>query len=473
MPVPLPRPLPPTAARAAARLVAAAVLVAAALLAAPEAAAQPLAFGAADDPLELGSSPSSPDRVVLEAYGGPAFLRAGWRTALHGEATVLRGRFSASVGGALHPGSGGLYPREADDPYDALRAVRYVRVQPREGGRGPYARVGPLTGVTLGTGMLARRYRTDPAWDERRIGAEAAVRGRGVRAGAFIGDVLGGGVLGAEVEVGTGLGVGRARGLRLGLAAVHDLSLPASGETPSGETALTGVEAVVRGDLFAQDGLRVSPYVSAAQLLGKGGGVGVGLAVEADDLGAVARGHARLGLVASRGRFAPGFVGPFYAVAAGRQRIVAANSAFDDDPGVVLAGTPLDSLRGGLDLTADLRAVAFGRVEAMLYARRHYGPGARSAFSLRLAARAGETRFELGLEKEGFRSLFSLFGGSLGELNTLVLDVAVPVEALGAHAFVRSRYGYRRIPGAETEGGPRLFLVERRFEPMLGLRARF
>ena len=440
-----------------------------ALSLAAAASAQAPAFGSGDDPLELGSSPTSPDRVLLSAYGGPAFLRSGWRTGVRAEATVLRGRFSASVGGAVHPGGDGLYAREADDAYDALRLVRYVRLQPREGGRGPYARVGPLQGVTLGTGMLARRYRTTAAWDERRVGAEGAAEGRGVRTGAFIGDVLGGGVLGAEVEVGTGLGLGRARGLRLGLAAVHDLSLPASGDS-----SLTGVEATLRGDIFAQDGLRVAPYVSAAQVLGKGGGVGVGVGIEADDLGGVARAHARLGVVASRGRFAPGLVGPFYSVGGGRQRIVAANSAFDADPGLVLAGTPIDSLRGGFDITADLRAVAFGRVEALLYARRHFGPGALSAFSLRLAARAGETRFELGLEKEGFRSLLTLFGGSLGEQNTLVLDVAVPVEALGgARAFIRSRYGYRRLADAEAEGGPALYLVERRFEPYLGVRARF
>lgn len=438
--------------------------LAVALASAPE--AQPPAFGSAEDPFELGASPTSPDRVTWSAYGGPAFLRSDWRTGIRAEASVLRGRVSASVGGEIHPGTDGLYEDEADNARDLLRLVRYVRLQPRQGQTGLYARLGPLQSVTLGTGMLARRYRTTAAWNDRRLGAElATASGGSVRGAAFVGDVTGGGVAGAEIEIETGIDVGPARGLRVGVAAVHDLSLPASGDS-----SLTGVEATLKGDLFSEGGLALSPYVSYARYLGKGGGLGVGLALDGRDLGSVARAHARIGIVASRGRFGPGFIGPFYSVNGGTQRIAVANSFYDDDPTLDLAGTPIDSVNGGLDFTVDLRAVAFGRVEAMLYTRRHLGPRPLSAFSLRLAARAGETRFELGLEKQGFRSLLrTLFGGSLGEENSLILDIAVPVRALGgARAFVRSRYGYRQIEG----DGPTRYLVERRFEPYIGLRTR-
>ena len=434
-----------------------------AFLVASAASAQPPAFGSADDPLELGASPTSAARVEVAAYGGPAFVRAGWRTGVRVEANVLAGRFSASLGGAVHPGEGGLYPREADDVYDALRLVRYVRFQPRDGS-GAYARVGPLHNATLGAGLLARRYRTTAAWDERRVGAELALGGPSARLAAFVGDVTGGGVAGAEVEIGTGISVPRARDLSVTLGAVHDLSLPLRGDS-----SLTGVEATVRGALFAQDGFEIGPYVSFAQILGKGGALGAGVGLEAPDLGGVARAHAALGVVVSRGRFIPGHFGPFYSVGAGRQRIVDADSFFDADPGTTLAGTDIDSADGGVAITADLRGVAFGRFEGLLYARRHIGPRPLSAYSLRLAARAGGARFELGLEKQGFRSLLSLFGGDLGEENTLILDIATPVAALGgADVFVRSRYGYRRV----GEGEPERYLVERRFEPFVGLRAR-
>lgn len=438
-----------------------------ALLAA-SASAQPPAFGSADDPLELGASPTSPDRVELSAYGGPAFVRAGWRAGVRAEAAVLRGPWSASIGGALHPGDGGFYPREADDAYDALRLVRYVRFQPRAGGGGPYVRLGPLHNATVGTGLLARRYRTTAAWDERRIGAEAAIGDDRAGAGAFIGDITGGGIVGAEGTLPVGVSLPYAENLRLSVAAVHDLSLPVSGDS-----SFTGVEGALHGSFFNQDGLTVGPYLSYGRVLRRGGALGLGVSARADDLGAVARAHARLGVVASRGRFIPGYVGPFYSVGSGRQRVVVADSFYVPGAAPTFAGTPIDSANGGVAFETDLRAVAFGRVEALLYARRHFGPRALSAFSLRLAARAGDTRFELGLEKQGFRSLLSLFGGDLGEENTLLLDIATPISALGgAHLFVRSRYGYRRIPDAEADGED-LYLVERRFEPFIGLRSRW
>ncbi|MEM1054125.1 MAG: hypothetical protein AAGI52_01260 [Bacteroidota bacterium] len=428
--------------------------------------AQPPAFGSADDPLELGASPTSPDRVVVGGYAGPAFLRSGWRTGIRAEATVLHGPFSASIGGAVHPGDGGFYPREADDAYDALRLIRYIRLQPRQGGGSAYARIGPLENATLGAGLLARRYRTTAAWDERRIGAEASIGDPSARVSGFVGDLTGGSVAGAEVEFGTGISVPRVEDLRLSIGAVHDLSLPLSGDS-----SYTGVEATVQGALFSQDGFEVGPYVSYARLLGRGGAVGVGVEVEAPDLGAVARTHARLGLIVSGGRFIPGHVGPFYSVGAGRQRVVDADSFFDPEAPIAFAGTPIDSANGGVALVTDLRAVAFGRFEGLLYARRHFGPRPLSAFSLRLAARAGDTRFELGLEKQGFRALLSLFGGDLGEENTLVLDIATPVPALsGADLFVRSRYGYRRVSGGD---GTDSYLVERRFQPFIGFRHRW
>ena len=46
-----------------------------------------------------------------------------------------------------------------------------------------------------------------------------------------------------------------------------------------------------------------------------------------------------------------------------------------------------------------------------------------------------------------------------------MLDVTAPVGA-GGQLFVRSRYGYRRLPG----DGPGRFLAERRFEPLVGVR---
>ena len=443
-------------------------LVAAALALLPAlAGAQPLAFGSSDDVMELGSAPVPYDVVVGGAYGGPAYLPDTWRGAARAEVEAARGRFSVGVGTTLHPASGGLYDPEADEAYDALRAVQYVRLNATPGSR-LYARLGPTERVTLGTGALVRGYRTTTAYDERALGAEAAGAGRRLAGGVFADDLRFDGVVGGEAVLATDLRLGPVRALALGLAAVHDLG--ASGL--AGDSSLTGAEATVRGLLFGDGVLSASPFVTHARYLGRGGTVGAGLDLAAENIGDRLRGRVRAAVFASSAGFVPGYVGPFYAVSNGRDRIVEDDTFFDAAPGVALAGTPLDSLGVGLDLVLDVGVVAFGAVEVSQHVRRHVGGEAASAYGLRVAGRVvGGPRLAFELQREGFSGFFDLVG-SLGDLNTLVLEVGVPVGRFG-EVLVRSRYGYRRLgpdDGFGAEGGAGRFLVERRFEPLVGLR---
>ena len=428
-----------------------------ALAAARPLAAQSSGFGSGDDVWEA----TEPDGVA--GFAGPAFVRAGWRTAVHGRATASSGRLRASAQATLHPGEGGFYPGEADGLSDLTRAVGFVRLE-RPGTRGLYARLGPLRRVTLGTGLVVDHYATTAAPDDQRLGAEAELRTAAATVRAFIGDATGAGVAGASLRLRTGLDAPRARNLRFGAALVHDLDLPLAGDS-----SFTAAEVSVSGVALDAGGGTLGPYVSAAHVLHHGSGLGVGLAASADEFSGIGRAHARLGVVVSWGRFAPGLVGAFRQVEGGRGRIVDSETYFDDGRPAELAGTPIDSLAGGLDLVADLGVAAFGRFEVGSHVRRHLGPGAVSAFGARVAAVAGGARLELAVERQGFRGLLGLVG-DLGEQNTLVFDLDVPIERLGARAFVRSRYGYRRVPEADL--GPDRFVIERRFEPMLGLRAR-
>ena len=427
--------------------------------AAPGAAAQPLSFGSADDLFERGSGRAEAERGTLSLFGGAAYLPDTWRGAVRGRLELERGPLSASVAATLHPAVGGLYGPEADEAYDLLRAVEYVRLNPAPG-RPVYARLGPTEQVTLGVGALARGYRTTTAWDERTLGAEAAVETQAFSAAAFTDDVRLGGVVGGEAEVRTPLGVGPVGGLRVGAGIVHDAGL-------RGDSALTGIEATLRGDLggprFAPDApIGVVPFVTAARYLGKGSTLGAGLDVEAFRFSPTLRARARAAVFVSSARFVPGYVNPFYAVSNADERIVSGLVA-GDAGGTV--GTPLDSLSGGVDLVLDLRFLAFGRFEVEQYLRGHLGPERASAYGLRVAARLPRrARAELGVERQGFGSPFSFIAG-LGDENALVLDIAAPLGR-GAQAFVRSRYGYRRLRG-EAENR---FIAERRFEPLVGVR---
>lgn len=321
--------------------------------------------------------------------------------------------------------------------------------------------------MTLGTGALARGYSTTSAWDERALGVEAAIEQGPATAGVFTDDVRLNGVIGGQVEAQTGINLGRLRGLRVGVAGVHDLGLPQA----QGDSSLTGLEAWVSAEWIGDETFSVSPFVTTASYLGRGRTVGVGVDAGAYNLSNAFRAALQVAVYASGSGFAPGHVGPFYAVSNSRERIVTTDSFYDEDPGLDLAGTPLDSVRSGVDIVANLRLLAFGRFEIAQYVRRHIGEDRLSAYGLRLGAELpGDAEIAFDVERQGFRGLLNLFG-NLGEENALRLDVRVPLASPFV-LLVQSRYGYRTLSVDEVgqEALPdRRFLIERRFEPMVGL----
>ena len=430
--------------------------------------AQPVSFGSADDPLELGSGGRRGVRFAAGVLAGPAYLPDTWRTGVRAEVEGQQGVWSVALAQTVHPGAGGLYGPEGDEAYDALRTIRYVRLNPI-GGDGLYARLGPTDRMTLGSGALVRQYRTTTAWDERRVGLETALVGRRTRVGAFTDDVLLTGVVGGEVRVGLPGRIGPVGNLRLVAAAVHDLGAPGV----TGDSSLTGVEVTAKGTWERESPLPLVPFVTHARYLGHGSTLGAGLEVSASNIADALRLTGRAALFASTRDFVPGYVGPFYAVSNSVERIIDDGSFFDADPRVETVGTPLDSLSAGLDVVLDLRLVAFGRFEVSQHVRRHLGPDRVSAYGIRLAGRLpGGGHLEFGLERQGFRGFFDLIG-SLGDENALLLDVALPVGNRG-RVFVRSRYGYRLLDAADgeafVESARPSYLVERRFEPLVGLR---
>lgn len=431
-------------------------------------AAQPIPFGSSDDPLEWGSTLRPEDGLAVGVGGGPAYLPDEWRAGAHTSLDASAGRLSLGLGQTIHSGDSGLYGPEDDELYDLARVVRYVRWNAVPG-QPTYARLGPTQRVSLGVGALVSRYRTTTAWDERSLGAEAAIETRTLRATAFVDDALrADGVVGGEVALRSRLRLGPVTDLGLTLGGVHDLGQSGL----SGDSSLTGFEATLRGAYAGLGPVLLRPFVTHAQYLGKGGTVGAGVDVGAPNIGDQARARARVAVFASSGRFVPGHVGPFYSISNATDRIVDDGSFYNPGVASELAGTPLDSLSGGVDLVADLRLIVFGRLEVSQYARRHIGNERASSYSLRLAGRLPDNGLvEFGLERQDFRGFFDLIQ-DLGALNTLVLNVHVPVGNRGM-VFVRSRYGYRRLTeadGAEYADGPGRFLVERRFEPMVGIR---
>ena len=439
--------------------------------------AQTAPFGSSGDPLETPFGRFGRG-LRATAYVGPAFLGASWWTAASADVEGRVGPVGFGLGGTLHARPGDRYEPATDELYDAVRLVRYARLEPSA--RFPlYARVGPIERVTLGSGHLVRDYRSTTAWDERTLGAEAAVQSEGVSFGAFVGDVRfwqSRGVAGGFADV---VLAPRARGalgtLRLGLGGVHDTGLPL-------DTTVTGLQAEIAGSVFSVATLALSPYVSYAEYRGYGRSLAVGADFGAPDVLDVARLRLRLAVFANSDGFTPGYVGPFYSISNVTDRIVTAASFFETDSVLAYAGVPLGEVEGGVDVLTQAELLALGSFEFFYHFRRHYGDQPLSDFSLRVALRPSLVegfRVALGIERQGLDSFFSLFR-DLEDQNTLVFDIDYPLRDF-LHLSVRSRYGYRRLPadeaGPRLEADPRpdaplLFLVQRRFEPLIGLRLR-
>ncbi len=428
--------------------------------------AQPLGFGSSDDPLESPLTLFESPPFVGTVYAGPAYVGSEWTLGLALDAEGQRGSLRGALAATIHVDEDGLYRPEVDEPIDALRAVRYLRLEPTA--RRPlYVRFGPLQRVELGTGHLVRGFGTWAAPDERAPGLEAAAVLGPVEATAFVEDVRLDGVVGGSVSASPFRRAAgpRLQSVRLTLAAVHDLGL-------HGESATTAGSADARFDLVRIGGIALSPWASYARYLEHGQSLGVGADVGASDLVGTARVRLRLGAFASSNGFTPGYFSPLYALSNPRDRIVVADTYYDaDTTSTGLAAVPLDSARGGLDLVGELRILAFGQFEVYQHLRRHVGVGEQSAYAARFAFRPRDpngVRLAVAFERQDFKSFFGLFS-RLKDENALVLDVDAPLP-YGLRLSVRSRYGYRRL---EDDGDARRFLVQRRFEPLVGIRAVF
>ncbi len=436
------------------------------LMAAGPAAAQGLVFGSADDPAEAPPDALSRSRAHLSVYGGPSYLGADWFGGLGFEAEGALGPLAVRLEGRYRADTDGLYEDDADELYDALRLVRYARLNPTPQ-RPVYARLGPIRRLTLGPGHLVRDFATTADWDERTVGVEAALSSRLLQLGGFTSDVRMDRLVGGRLAL-RPFGLSRRPGLGslvLGATAVHDLGL-------DGEAQTTAFSADARFDVLGLGDFRLTPFVSYAEFLEYGSGLAVGASFGSNDLASLGRLRAGLGLTQSNDGFIPGYFNAFYPVENPAARIVDSDAFFRSRDTTATVGTPLAEASGGTALFFELEAVVFGTVELSQYVRRDFG-GSTGDYSLRLTVspdRGRDFRFLFELHRQGLDDFGDLFSDLTDEaLLIFHLDYAVrpPVRL-----FLRSRYGYTGLTDGLPLDGAERYLVERRFEPMVGITIR-
>ncbi|PSQ75885.1 MAG: hypothetical protein BRD37_07945 [Bacteroidetes bacterium QH_8_67_23] len=403
--------------------------------------AQPVRFGSADDPREPGRRApwQSARHVALRA--GPSLVGPQWRAFLTGAAAYIGPSYATRLEGTLRGGVYGAYDEDADEAYDLVRLVDYARYARSGTGGGPalYTRAGPIQQMTLGpAGHLVHFFRSNTAYDERTVGAEAFAQTDRLSLGLFTDNVLVNGVTGGRLAARPFPGDGFAAPLastEVGLTAVTDLGLRDDRYADSLETP-TALALDASYDATSPGGIALRPFASAAAFADYGWGTGAGAALSGDNFARLARFTVRLGL--------------FYS-----------------------SSTPLSEIGASAGWRLGLRLLFFERFELRSSYYGHLGDQDLSRYHLRLffQTRDGRARLFVRLDRGGLDHVFSVFGAADDQTAvTFNADYRLPFDLGGAGvwAHLRTRYTFERLD--DGTGGVKRFLPQRRFEPSVGVR---
>ena len=380
----------------------------------------------------------------VQPMAGLSLIGAQWRGAAAVAYDWARSPIAARLEGTYRLGPLGTFKPDVDEWYDLVRLIAFARYEHRD----LYARLGPLQDMRLGIGHTVNFYSTSTAWDARTVGAEFAWAKGPVSLAAFTGDVRLDGVSGGRLTIGA------IQHSRLSLNyATH----------PQGD--LTAWSSDLRVDLFDRGGIAFAPFASYAWYPDYGDGIAFGGDVHTEEFLDLLSVYFRVAAFYNSRHFIPGYVGALYGVSNLKARIVKADAELATLNPDDLAGITLSTARGVNDLLTEFSLRVGRNFSFWYYWRRHFGAQALSELHIRIFLRHGQHfLLEVGVDRLGehsFWGIFSPFGDQSALEFTTNLRVAGPL-----FIYVRARYSFEALPSAD---GPR-FLVQRRFEPLAGIR---
>ncbi len=374
--------------------------------------------------------------------------------------------FLARLSGTLRAGVYGMYEPDIDEWYDLVRLVEFAKLnQPASAPL--HVRVGLLNRMHLGTGHLVNFYNSTIAWDERTVGAEVQFESPFFDVAAFTDNVLLDGVTGGRLAI-RPLAFAdnlQTRSFSAGFSAVTDI-----GTHRSDRTTLLGYNVDLSFIALGSESINLAPFASFAWYSNFGSGLGFGATLQSENFIDLARFHLRAGLFYNGRQFIPGYVGSFYSINNDRSRILRSASYLVGEREIDPEGTTLSEAVGGTDLLTELRLVVFERFELWYNFRRHYGTRPLSEYHFRLFVSAPERlRFNVGIDRGSLRGFWSIFR-TIGDRAALTFGTDYNLTN-NFWLYINARYTYEKVD--EDVEGVEYFLVQRRFEPMAGIRLRF
>lgn len=428
-----------------------------ALLLAPvdPAEAQAWLFGSRDDPAEQASVEWWNAYAEVTGAAGFSLIGPQWRGVTRLDLEARGADYAFGLEGNFRSGIYGRYDVETDEWRDALRILAFARYRPADGST--YLRLGPLERTRLGSGHLVNFYSTSTLWDDRTLGVEMQRSGENHVLEAFTADVTRRGLTGLRFAVAPfDRGEPGLRSLEFSGSVVEELCR----ETDLGHP-FRGFEGAARMVAYRSGSFDFVPFASVAWLPDYGQGVLVGANLENANFIDTARLYLSLALHYNSADFRHGYFGTFYEVSGPGRSIIEAGVSDRKD-------IPLRDVERGNSVLFESRVLFFERFELWYAFQRYHGVQQLSEYHLRLLFRSRNVQLAVSQDRRGLKGFASLFG-ELGEENRL--RFGFDLRLLGrVWLLMDAHYTYRLNTVIE---GNAYHSIQRRFDPVIGLRARF
>ncbi len=385
---------------------------------------------------------------------GFSLIGPQWRGVTRVDLTARGENVSLGLDGSLRAGIYGPYDAETDEWRDIVRILDYARYQPDEG---TYIRLGPLDRTRLGNGHLVNFLSTETVWDERTAGIEIQRSGQHVTLEAFTTDVTRRALSGARLSF-SPFERGRAgwSSLQVAGAVVQDEQARTDTDEP-----FRGFESDVRLVAYRSGSFDFVPFVSGAWLPDYGQGVLIGANLENGNFIDMARLYLSLALHYNSSDFRHALFGAFYPVSGPGRSITSGIDPTRRD-------IALREVQRGNSILFESRVLFFERFELWYAFQRYHGVQRLSEYHLRLLFLARNVRISVAQDRRGLKGFASLFG-DLGEENRMRFQF--DLRLLGrVWLLMDAHYTYR--PATESADGA-FYTIQRRFDPVIGVRARF
>lgn len=412
-------------------------------------------FGSLDDPSEQTRSARWDAFTEFTGATGFSLIGPQWRGVGRFDVTSRGSHHAFRMESSFRSGVYGTYDPESDEWRDVLRTLDHLRYQPL--GKGRYVRLGTLNRTRFGSGHLVNFFSTEASWDDRSVGAEVRLHGQHQTLEAFTSDITRRATTGARLALSPFYhGRPGITSLQVAAAVIQD----ERARTDTGNP-FKAFEGEVRMTAYRNGSFDFVPFASVAWLPDYGQGLLVGANLENANFIDLARLHLSLALHYNSSDFRPALFGAFYEVS-GPGRGIAA------DGKDVRADLPLREIKRGNSILFESRILFFERLEFWYAFQRYHGTQRMSEYHLRLQFHARDVRISIAQDRRGLKGFTSLFG-DLGAENRMRFQFDLRLLRQ-VWVLMDAHYTYRV---AASTSGQTLYSIQRRFDPVIGLRARF